>query len=222
MRESRPMPGHHLRCLGAHALADVGDLVGEADFHGQECVGGVLDHLRAGERGGDHRHAHKPGRPGHARRRLETSAPPAEIQLAHDLQGALVAGADHDAVRIERIGHRASPRAKTRDCWPRRTRCASVQRPGFVDSIAHQGFHQVAADPTGTVDLLTTTRYREASMAAPMLRAAASRYARLASPLGRGRRAHGDENHLAFSGRAARSVAKSSPPRAAASRITSS
>jgi hypothetical protein len=36
--------------------------------------------------------------------------------------------------------------------------------------------------PTGTVDLFTTTRKRELSSAAPTLRAAASRYARLASP----------------------------------------
>jgi len=47
----QPDAGHHLRGLGAHALADVRHLVGEADFHGQEGVGGVLDHFRAGKRG---------------------------------------------------------------------------------------------------------------------------------------------------------------------------
>ena len=35
--------------VGAHLLADVGDLVDERDLGGQERVGGVLDHLRRGD-----------------------------------------------------------------------------------------------------------------------------------------------------------------------------
>ena len=39
--------------VGAHVLADVGDLVDERDLGGQERVGGVLDHLGGGH-GGAH------------------------------------------------------------------------------------------------------------------------------------------------------------------------
>ena len=46
-------PRHHLGGFGAHVLANVGHLVGEPDFHGEERIGGVLDHLRAGQRCGE-------------------------------------------------------------------------------------------------------------------------------------------------------------------------
>src|SRR5687767_7943290 len=43
----------HLRDVRPDQLAEVGDLVDEADLGGQEGVGGVLDHLRARQVGGD-------------------------------------------------------------------------------------------------------------------------------------------------------------------------
>ena len=52
-------------------------------------------------------------------------------------------------------------------------------------------------EPTGTVDLLTTTRKREPSMAAPMLLRGGFQVAQVGFAGGQRRRADGDENHVA-------------------------
>ena len=78
----------------------------------------------------------------HAGRRREDLRDQRLVEFAHDGERGGVA-AHHDAVGIERIGDRASLRAGTRDCWPRRSGCASSRR-ALADAFAHQRFHQVA------------------------------------------------------------------------------
>ena len=57
MRLSSPMPCETSSDVGAEPLAEVRDLVDEGDFHRQEHVGGVFDHLRAAARRVDDRAA---------------------------------------------------------------------------------------------------------------------------------------------------------------------
>jgi hypothetical protein len=77
--------------VGAGAIAEVGDLVHEADLHGQERVRRALDHL-------GRRHV------GHENRRLDEEQRP--VDLAHDLGRALAGGADDHAVRTHEVADR--------------------------------------------------------------------------------------------------------------------
>jgi hypothetical protein len=70
--------------VGADLFAEVRHLVDEGDLHGEEGVGGVLDQLRRAARGEQDR------------RLVEEER---AVELAHHLLGALVLGADDDAVR---------------------------------------------------------------------------------------------------------------------------
>ena len=85
MRVSRPMPWATTCDVGADLLADVGDLVDEADLGGEEGVGGVLDHLGRGTRG-----AHD----GRVERRVERG---------HPVAVRVVERADHDAVGVQEV-----------------------------------------------------------------------------------------------------------------------
>jgi hypothetical protein len=75
--------------VGADLLAEVGDLVDEGDLHGEEGVGGVFDQLG-----------------GAAFAEIERRLVEIEraVDLAHDLDGARLLGAEHDAVGALEVG----------------------------------------------------------------------------------------------------------------------
>ena len=108
MRGVQADAGHHFRRLGAHPFADVGHLVRETNLHRQERIGGVLDHFRAGECGGDHGHLCEGGRTRQKDRRLKALRDQRLIEFAQHLERALRLCAQHDTVRIQRIGDRAA------------------------------------------------------------------------------------------------------------------
>ena len=76
---------HDLADVRARRLADVGDGVDERDLGGEEGVGGVLDHLRGGQVGDDHRALER------------------RVQLHQRHRHLLGGRADHDAVRPQRV-----------------------------------------------------------------------------------------------------------------------
>ena len=78
-------PDGHLPHVGTQRLADVGDLVDEADAGGQEGVRGVLDHLRRAQVG-DH-----------------NGRPQGQVELGHLLGRLAVQGAQHDAVGVHEV-----------------------------------------------------------------------------------------------------------------------
>jgi hypothetical protein len=80
-------------CTSAPTLAQVGHLVDEGDLHRQEGVGRVLDQFAGPPAGEDDRRLVQAQR---------------AIELAHHRLGALVLGADHDAVgALEVLDRRA-------------------------------------------------------------------------------------------------------------------
>ena len=178
MRESRPMPAITSGRFRAHALADIGDLVGEADLHGQERVGGVLDHFRAGERGGRPAaprvmHAGR-GTPGGGSNDLRRPAAAYSSRIA-----ARVSSSDAPTTMrsgIERIGDGAAFAQELgiaghaeADVAFARSGCASR------NALAHQRLHQVAASPPARWTCSPPRESASPIHAAPMLRAAASR-----------------------------------------------
>ena len=133
--------GHDFGTLGADALADVGDLVGEADFHGEERVGGVLDHLGAGEGSGQQRHGDHGRRTRNARRGREDLGHQGLVEFAHDREGCGVA-ADHDAVGVERIGDGGAFAQELRIAG--HAEADAVVAALVAEAFAHQGLDQVA------------------------------------------------------------------------------
>ncbi len=83
----------HFLDVGAGALGEIGDLVDEGDLGGQERIGRVLDQL-----GGAPARVHDRGL-------VEIERP---IDLRDHLAGALVLGADHDAVGMLEITDRGA------------------------------------------------------------------------------------------------------------------
>jgi hypothetical protein len=65
----------------------LGDLVREADLHGQESVGRILDGLSAGQAGFDQRDLRQTRRSGQEGRRIEALLDQWAIQFAQDRQG---------------------------------------------------------------------------------------------------------------------------------------
>ena len=83
MRLSRPMPRATSCTSAPTCLAQIGHLVDEGDLGREEGVGGVFDQLRGAAAGEQHR------------RLVEVERP---VDFGHHVAGALVLGADDDAV----------------------------------------------------------------------------------------------------------------------------
>ena len=111
-------------------------------------------------------------RPRHAGRRREDLRHQRLVEFAHHRQRGGIA-AHHDAVGVERIAHRAAFAQEFRVAGHAETDLAGLRRASPMPSRTSASTR--LPEPTGTVDLLTTTRNRLSSMAAPILRAAASR-----------------------------------------------
>ena len=81
--------------VGAHLLAEVGDFVDEGDLGRKECVGGVLYEFGGAPRGVENG------------RLIEAQRP---VDIGQDVFGALVLGADHDAIgMLEIVNGRSLP-----------------------------------------------------------------------------------------------------------------
>jgi hypothetical protein len=124
--------GHFLH-VGADALAQRGDLVDEGDLRGQKGVGGVFDHLRRFQIGGDDR---------------EIAQEERAVDLGHDLGRALGLDADDHAVGPHEIVDR---RALAQEFGVRGDVELGV-RVGLGDACL-----TLRLVPTGTVDFVTIT-----------------------------------------------------------------
>ena len=136
---------HHLRRFGTHALADIRNLVGKADLHRQKRVGGVLDHLGAGQRGGHHRNLAHSGRPRQKRRSVEALLYQGLVQFPQDAQCLLLFRAEHDAVRIKRIRDGGALAQELRIAGHSKARVAHHSVRTLPDAFAHQCVYQVSA-----------------------------------------------------------------------------
>ena len=121
-------PPRDLGHVGADLLADVGDLVDEADLGGEEGVGGELDHLGAGDVGADDRRAER------------------LVGGGDRVGGPLVArlGADHDAVGLHEVLDRGA--------------LAQELGAGDVGDARARSRWIVRPVPTGTVLFITRAR----------------------------------------------------------------
>ena len=79
----------HVAHVGAHTLADGGDLVDEGDLGGQHAVGGVFGHFSAADAHDD---------------QFVTGTGKGRVQFAHGGGGLVRRGADDHAVRLHEVG----------------------------------------------------------------------------------------------------------------------
>ena len=145
MRRIESDAGHHLGGFRAHALANVRHFVGKADLQGEECVGRILDHFRAGERGREQGDDALAGRTGHAGGGFKSLRHQGKVELAHGGEGAFVGRAHHDPVGIERIGDGAAFAQKFGVAGHSELDGVALLGATLHDAIANQRFHQVAA-----------------------------------------------------------------------------
>lgn len=92
----RPVLAHgggDLKGVGPHLFAEVRDLVDKGDLRGKEGVGGVFDHLCRLRRSDDHR---------------LIGAGEHLVKLPQQLLRPLAGNAQHDAVGVVEIAHRAA------------------------------------------------------------------------------------------------------------------
>src|SRR5262249_36699021 len=83
---------HDFGGLGADALADVGDFVGETNFHGEEGVGSVLDHFGGGQAGGDQGYVREAVGAGDGGGCVELLLDEGRIEGAHGGEGGGIGG----------------------------------------------------------------------------------------------------------------------------------
>ena len=120
MRLSRPMP-RDLLDVAADLLAEIGDFVDEGDLGGEEGVGGVFDQFGGAPCGVEHR------------RLVEIERP---VEVRHHLLGALVGGADDDAVgMLEVLDRRA---------FAQELRIGHDRHVGVGPGLGHDPFDLVA------------------------------------------------------------------------------
>ena len=102
-------------CVRTDKLADVGDLVREADLQGEKGVGRVLDRFRGREAGAYER------RPGSRPAAFEALIEDRSIHVLERLEGLGVVAAEHDAIRMEVVVDRKCPGVRTRGSTRSRT-----------------------------------------------------------------------------------------------------
>src|SRR5262249_58038995 len=94
--------------VGAKALAEIGDYVGIADLESQKGVGGVLDQLRAADRGNQEFRTGSRGAVAIVSRAGESALKNRIVDFAKERGCRVVLNADHDSVGMKEIVYGSS------------------------------------------------------------------------------------------------------------------
>src|SRR5690606_40078681 len=110
----QPYTSRHLDDVCADPLAKAGNFIGEADLHGQEGIGRILDHLGAGGIGRDQWRLLTRLRSRDAGWRRKRLLEDRAVELLERAESRLAFCTDDDAIGVKRIVERVSLTQKLR------------------------------------------------------------------------------------------------------------